>query len=115
MHHYTKCGKIVENINQNSIKQVENNEFESDDENDLVNCNSTSTNIGLHEAIDQTIKIRDLVCKCDDTSEIHFRYLDGLEDFLTKKRFCLGVKKQICLYQRVFVFTKISKRLLVKL
>ncbi|KAF0986555.1 hypothetical protein HZS_5133 [Henneguya salminicola] len=75
--------EIVENINLKSIKEVKNNKFERDDKNNLVNCNSTSSNIGLHEAIDQTIKIR-----------------------------ALGVGVHL---NQLFVFTKISKRLLVKL
>ncbi|KAF0988790.1 hypothetical protein HZS_3236 [Henneguya salminicola] len=64
---------VVENINSKSIKQMENNKFERNGENDLVNYNSTSTKFWLHEAIDQTRRIRDLVCKSGDTSERIFR------------------------------------------
>ncbi|KAF0987089.1 hypothetical protein HZS_359, partial [Henneguya salminicola] len=66
--HELTDSEIVENINQKSIEQVENYEFERDDEKELVSCNSISSNIELHQDIDQTRKTPDLVCKFDDTS-----------------------------------------------
>ncbi|KAF0987399.1 hypothetical protein HZS_404, partial [Henneguya salminicola] len=59
VNHELADSEIDGTINSKSIKLVENNEFKSDDENDSVNCNTTSSNIGLQEAIDQTRKIRD--------------------------------------------------------
>ncbi|KAF0990621.1 hypothetical protein HZS_412 [Henneguya salminicola] len=49
---------IVENMNQKSIKQVKNNQFERDDEYNLGNCHSTSNFIGLHTAIGSNKKNR---------------------------------------------------------
>ncbi|KAF0991866.1 hypothetical protein HZS_2023 [Henneguya salminicola] len=102
---------IVKNTNLKSIKQVKNNEFESDDQNDLVNSNSTSGNIGLHEVFIQPRKIQDLVCQFGDTAGSIFRYFDFLQNHLTKKGFLPLRQTKITL----FVLTKISTLILVEL